>query len=712
MKYVYSLKEISEQKKLDTAERDSLWAALAKEAGGGEKGQAVADAMRKFYSMYDSTLVDWSATLYDKGHGAYYTASVGRDTDGFLPDVESTVQMLRFLDGSGLMRGVGGSWIKALPEWMIYQMVYYSKSLQDENGFFYYSNWAKETADEMISRRARDVGWCTNLLTVLGEKPMYDAPNGVEGGGSDPEEYWASLGVDYDPPAGARALYQKRLSENVAMSKAETEAAAQRSNESTAYLKSHTAFVDYMDQRLIPGMKQNPYFYGNEVGETYRQVGLATKKLGAYSYKESDGERYKEFDGMTVSDIMISMMDGAINPETGMWGDLRPQKPTGKEFLYTNGFMKGMAAYNGLGYPYPSKYLMTVANSLMDSLLGDEPSVYNICEVYNSWTSVCRLRENLAFVKDEKVKREVVAAFEDILIAKAPEAILNSYEKIKGYKKADGGFSHSYYNGTPDHQGLPISTRENCGDVDATCIGSTGVTRVMFEALGLTRVPILMHSDWMRYRNILENLTPVVKTKTQNPLIDYEDGLTRTSYTINGASCGIEHFGSSRALKVRLHGKDQALRVTYTAHTPDGEFYLFESDITVSDAEDGASFDIQFTNAKAQIPIFAVLKVSGSNLMIGNEEYGMSEYKKIGELGKTITLRMEYTTHKGSLSSILDIYANGSRIGRIVNEGSEESTRPSGYPAKALTSMRFVAKGDSESVIYFDNVMLHLAKRN
>ena len=54
MKYVYSIKEIAEQKKLDVAERDSLWAALAEEAGGGEKGKAVADAFRKLYTMQHS----------------------------------------------------------------------------------------------------------------------------------------------------------------------------------------------------------------------------------------------------------------------------------------------------------------------------------------------------------------------------------------------------------------------------------------------------------------------------------------------------------------------------------------------------------------------------------------------------------------------------------------------------------------------------------
>ncbi len=710
MKYVYSLKQIAEQKKLDVAERDKLWAALAEEAGGGEKGLAVANAFRKLYTLFDSKLVDWSATLYDKGHGAYYTSSVGRDTEGFLPDVESTVQMLRFLDSSGLMRGFGNDWRLGLPDWMKQQMVYYAKSLQDESGFFYYANWAKETADELISRRARDVGWCTNLMKELGELPVYEAPNGTPGGGSTPEEYWVGLNTELEPPAGAKALYEMKLKQRASMSAAAVEAAAERAKASTAYLQSHTAFVDYLDTRLIPGMKQNPYFYGNEIGETFQQVRTMTAKLGAYKFKESDGERYRVFDGMFLSDILIHELDEAINPETALWGDLRPSKPTGKEFLFTNGFMKGMAAYNGLKYSYPEKYLLKVANTLMDALLGDEPSTGNICEVYNVWVAVCRLVENLQYVKNEDTKAKVREAIRSVLIEKAPEAILNSFKKQSGYKKADGGFGHCYHRGTPDHQGLPISTTENAGDVDATCICSSGMVRVMFEALGLTKVPILMHSDYMRYINILENLRPVQKFKTQNPLIDFEDGRNHSAFTRGGATFALVPFGSSYAMKVDFGGAAQEMRVTYSAHAWDGEFYLFEGDITLCENCEGKSFTLGYKNAKDYTPIYVNLKVEGGAVLLGCEEYGIAEYKEIARLGETFSLRLEYTSHEEPVSSRLAILVNGKAVGELVNSDTSDPKRPAGYPQNALRSFSFEALSDEECTVYFDDVMFYYAK--
>ena len=710
MKYVYSLREIAEQKKKDVAERDKLWAALAEEAGGGEAGLAVANAFRKFCSMFDSKLVDWSATLYDKGHGAYYTSSVGRDTEGFLPDVESSVQMLRFLDGSGLMRGVGNDWRKGLPRWMIHQMVYYAKSIQDENGFFYNPNWAKETADEMISRRAREIGWCTNLMKELGELPVYDAPNGTPGGGTTPEEYWAGLNTELDPPPKAKALYEKKLREKATISAAAAEAAAERVKASTAYLKSHTAFVDYLDERLIPGMKQNPYFYGNEVGETFQQVRTMTPKLGIYSYKESDGERYRVFDGMNLSDILIHELDEAINPETALWGDLRPEKPTGKEFLYTNGFMKGMAAYNGLKYPYPEKYLLKVANTLMDSLIGDEPSTGNICEVFNVWVAICRLVENLQYVKCEQTKKEVGTALRSALIAKAPEAILNSYEKMKGYKKADGGFAHSYYCGTPNHQGLPISTRENAGDVDATTI-AVGTAGVIFDALSLRRMPVLMHSDYMRYINILENLPPVTKTRFLDPLIDFENGRNHTAFTVGGARFALEPFGDSYAMKVNFGGDGGAFRVTYTAHSWDGEMYLFDGSITFADDTEGRDFKISYLNAKSYAPIELDIKVRDGKVLVGSELYGMPDFKAIGKVGKTFNLRLEYTSSDEPLAGNLDIFADGEYVGRITNIDSGDITKPSGYPANAIQMMDITCQSSGDCTAYLDDVQFYYAKR-
>ena len=131
MKLVYSMQEIAAQKKRDEEERKQLWEQLEREAGGGEKGKRVADAMRTYYSMFDEKLVDWSAHLYDKGHGAYYTCSIGRDTEGYLPDVESTNQLIRVITGNGALS------LEDLPEDMKARILSFVKSCQSsDDGYF------------------------------------------------------------------------------------------------------------------------------------------------------------------------------------------------------------------------------------------------------------------------------------------------------------------------------------------------------------------------------------------------------------------------------------------------------------------------------------------------------------------------------------------------------------------------------------------------
>ena len=105
------------------------------------------------------------------------------------------------------------------------------------------------------------------------------------------------------------------------------------------------------------------------------------------------------------------------------------------------------------------------------------------------------------------VKKQIVS---DALAESAAEAIINSYNKIKGYKKYDGGFAHSYTKGTATHSNMPVATGKDQSDVDATCIGITGVVSQIRIALGCSSImpDIYTASDWMRFYQILKELSP------------------------------------------------------------------------------------------------------------------------------------------------------------------------------------------------------------
>ena len=81
----------------DDAWREPYWEALRKEAGGDEEADRIVDALKKLYSMYSNDLIRWYANLYEPTAGAYYCSTSGKENEGFLPDVESTVQALNSL---------------------------------------------------------------------------------------------------------------------------------------------------------------------------------------------------------------------------------------------------------------------------------------------------------------------------------------------------------------------------------------------------------------------------------------------------------------------------------------------------------------------------------------------------------------------------------------------------------------------------------------
>ena len=62
----------------------------------------VVDALKNLNAFYDgSKIADWMANLYDPEVGGFYYSNSARDTEGFLPDLESTVQLLRWTEANG-----------------------------------------------------------------------------------------------------------------------------------------------------------------------------------------------------------------------------------------------------------------------------------------------------------------------------------------------------------------------------------------------------------------------------------------------------------------------------------------------------------------------------------------------------------------------------------------------------------------------------------
>ena len=497
----------------------------------GVAGKETTDALRKLYSLYTDDIVDWFASLYDAGTGGYYASRSGRDGVFYGPDVQCTMQSLYFIIRSGLTKHISDDPRDFLPEDMQHRLIYFAKSIQSpDNGHFYQPQWGREATDSKLSRRGRDLSWATDILSVLGSAPTYDAPNGVKGDGITADEYWDSLGTDLPRPYtydrapyviefidgydGGKLGDSYRSFMEKAIATAPKEAKS-KAGDTTSYMRSHTAFIAYLLDRAEPEFHTNPYRMGNELGSTMSELGRVSLSLGKYRYSDSDGERCRRFDGMTLVEMALSVLESAVNPETGIWGDLTERNPRGYEFCYINGFFKTLGIFTSSGVAYPAKYVPLAAEAIMKCLMSDEPSTTNVCDLYNVWACVGFLRKNMELLTDVALRAQVTDRVRAILKENAPAAILNTYEKLKGYKKSDGGFAHDYRHGTSVHQSLPVATGENQSDVDGTCIATTGLTRALFDALELSEYKPSMFSadDYERYLSAIDGYHPKVKIK-------------------------------------------------------------------------------------------------------------------------------------------------------------------------------------------------------
>ena len=134
-------------------------------------GEEAVYELRKLYEIYDEKFYIWLAQLWDPEIGGFYFSNSARDSHGFLPDIESTMQALRCIESMGLTKGK--PFVEAISPEMKAALSRFVKGLQDENGYFYHPQWGRNI---VTPRRGRDLSWSLQLLEHLGEKPNYPSP--------------------------------------------------------------------------------------------------------------------------------------------------------------------------------------------------------------------------------------------------------------------------------------------------------------------------------------------------------------------------------------------------------------------------------------------------------------------------------------------------------------------------------------------------------
>lgn len=688
---------------IDAEKNEIRWQALIdevnKDAGGdaGGLGEELVKAFKSLYSIYDTDVVLWFANLYEPfncvcgecvndGHtvacygGGYYYSNSGRDNEGYGPDTESTSQALNFITSSGIAEGENYS--KVIPGFMREQVIKFIRSCQDpRTGFFYNPQWSIADTNAHVSRRARDLNWCTGILSNLKSIPIYDAPNGVEG-----EQRIQSASIT--APLGQSAASMA--------SKVVYSAAYDPNFESLDTLK---AYLKKLEEAEAAG-KRSFYAIGNEITAQMPQIIARDKAL----------ETWGTADSMAI--CVTDWFSKHQSPVTGTWEETHC-------YLGVNSLLKISGIYTEAKVAMP--YAAEAANSAILAITSDE-EMGAVVDLYNTWFSVSNVLKNLrqfggpeGIAKADQIVNDLRAA--------APDAIRKSAEKISDFAKPDGSYSYTKLYSSSTSQGMPVAVPNSVeGDVNATVISITGIFGNIYSALELDARGHLFGSREARiYFDTIRSLGPVQKITAGEitaTAIDFEDDVAgeasayaSASISSNGGKVVVENVGGKHGNALNLvsikGGGDYFYIPNDTAKT--GKCLVFDSDYLVKSKGTDDGYFMQISMGTSYMYSFdktaTSVKVYESTTASSQTAY----YNDIATLplDEWFNVRVEYYT--GDAKTVrVKLYINGELIVVSDNFKSKNTTNPSVTPVNGnYTQVAIYAMSSLNCSVLMDNVLIY-----
>lgn len=458
---------IAEQK----AEQEEAWA-KAEEMYGEE----VASALRDHLNMFDERFYLWLADLYESettdlegnviGGGFYYSNSA-RDNLSYagvrlLPDLESTSQVLSFIENSGMMGSL--SFKKILPEEMRLQIIDFARALQSsKDGYFYHPQWGSSIS---TSRRSRDCGWGATILTRLGSRPYWDTPSGTSG--------------IYGAPGSSVTALTEPLSNSGASAISRVIAASDVWT-GASHLATLTAWQNYLNEQTAL-ISINSYNVGNTISSQNAQIKNRDKlaiKTGECRDLNGDGIA----DGGYI-ETLINLLDD-LQFDNGLW-------ESSVSYNSVNGLMKIMGCYSNLGFGInrADKALLAAVSVVTNTSTPD-----GITDVYNPWVAINSLLNNITNHGDP----DESVALRNMIKENALEMISVTTEKVSQFAKEDGSYSYDQQYSPYKSQGAIAAVRyTNEGDVNGGTIAYTGIWRNMCSVLEIDILP-LTFEDFVKF---------------------------------------------------------------------------------------------------------------------------------------------------------------------------------------------------------------------
>ena len=606
------------------------------------------EALRQLYYYFDgSKIADFFANLWDGEVGGFYYTIGARDNLGYLPDLESTRQILGSIKSNGAIDDMNA----AFPADIKLKIVNFAKNMQSENdGYFYHPQWEQDKSKLQTDRYGRDIGSAIEIINTF----KID----TDGDGIEEKQY-----PNFCSPDGTKCELHAGTSEKC------------------SFVSASAYYTDRMDGSMVSSIVTAVSDAVSRVSTVKPVASVSSHPdyssaqafydwLVAYNstIKEDSGKAHNlsairsEITQHGYSDIVLDYLDqiqaevfeeqlAAGEEPTGLW-----QKNINYKAVW--GFLKYSGYYNAgsRGRAIGEKYFIYIIKTFVKVIALPADGDYASNDIYNQWDGIARLIDNAK----EYYGDDLVEEIRGVLRENAADLIDNTLLKIDDLAIGNGTFALNSNLTSPSKMyGASISPGIVEGNVNSTNI-LVSTYRSVFESLGYTAVPIMSSADGERFIDTICTIGNVEKNQIESVTIDFEDGEMPIGfkYSTNNSDFNFaitdDPDEGDGALYIESPTAGNGDYLYFTTAGMGNSCYIFESDIFVSSdtytsktAENIVQIKLGHyaSNKLANTSYLLILKKNGNKLEIieaSATSGGVSNLVATVKLDEWFKLRLEY----------------------------------------------------------------------
>ena len=425
------------------------------------ESKEVVESFKTLYNYFDGAkIADFFASLYDSLRGGFYYTAGARDTDGYLPDLESTRQILASLKHNGAIADMNTAFPKEIKE----KILSFAMNTQCAyDGYFYHPQWPQDKNQLQTDRYGRDVSNALNIISTF----TLD----TDGDGIEEKQY-----PRFCAPDGTKCAHHAKNGGKCSFENADTAQRSETAPQSHPDYSSREAFYDWLV----------------EYNSTVKENSGRAHNLSALR---------PEITQQGYVDIVLDYLD-RIQEEVFSEQLAAGEEPTGlwqKQINYKAvwGFLKYSGYYNSgkTGRAIGRKYFPYIIRTFVKVIALPPDGAYASNDIFNQWNGIKRLITNAQKYYDDELVEEI----RDILRENTVSLIDNTLLKIDSLAIGDGTFALKSSRTSPAKiYGTPISPGIVEGNVNSTNI-LMSTYRSMFEVLGYAPKPLMSEADGDRF---------------------------------------------------------------------------------------------------------------------------------------------------------------------------------------------------------------------